>query len=1299
MKSNDLYRSKSNTSGIAKNNRSNLVLSTSFVSTRRFEDGLSSPISPLNNRQRSSTLNSLKHDFVNLQNELVKQKRLRQELELWKQSSIKSNEVYQGKYSTDHLTKHSIRLKASHHIREVDKTIRKLEDLLTQLKLKLDHTLKTNTELQPVTKSLSGDGNSFTPSNSVELNYTRTPEYEEQEDNSSVIFNPEFLDDSLSVPTPDKESATWLVSNYMQSLQEPITTKAFILEKANSLVELLKKNPYIKNELVLFSFSNTIQNLLLNNDTDVVSVGYRITRHLITDSHFIEHLFKSRIDAFLVMSLIKDNTYYREREQALKLIREFLVYNTGITIAITQAIINCVERPDDNLRTIAIETLLEISYINPSVVSQSNGFKVLELLLPDLKVNISQLVLSSLLDMLSKDHIRTFLLEKFSINGLLKVLSDSQEKSTLNIEKLQNSMILMANCFKNYNGLILLSQNDFQPLKHLITFLQYPLVCIYLMDLLFDVLRIEPLSYMKKRHSLKIRPSEFQFECSCVNQYIRLILKMISKTDFVPIMVSLITENNTSHISNSKIATNNLIIMRGRYLLSEYFTMSVQLCDLQLESLTGSIPLSPEKLAYEIYLNERMVIKLNRNRNTIGLNGIEKNINIIKYAKSARTNDLLQGIDEMGFKKMVYDSKVLQTKEYTLWDWNIIEALCKGPLMNSRRLEELTRNTKFIKRLLLFYRPLRFKFSTINRRHRMGNKYIQVGCQFFIMLTSTEEGIRNLLDDTKMIPQLATLIFNAMEQTNDSNQLFTEKGLLNTLSYAYFSILGTFTQSANGVKILEKWNIFTVIYKMFHHQGTMSYKFLLLILPELNLNYSPHCKIILGKALVDNIEEVRIKSTEILGKKLLDPEENNDLKDHLINLLVRQLYDLSQKVVAIADQILYEYFVNNDIQHNQTLQQCISKCIDQLVFIGSPILFELLGSSIGFKKLNDIEYISTQRLDWINSKNEEYVEKIEDFLMKEMKNSNRKPILKTLPIHFYESLSKTEEGISLIQVNGDIDMFAMVIRKFIEGGMPKSINEGKLKGCLWACGFIGSTTLGINLFEQYSIIKDMIEICYRCSDTNIKFTTFFVIGLISKTLEGCEILDELGWDCNITISNIPTGISIPNNIKSFLTYPEKYNQCRDDVEELITITDNMIYESPEISLDILMESQKLVNEGDLIGNEKIEEEIELNNTIREFKFGEITHLTKFNDDPISEKILLTVSKLGNNILSNSAIREIKELESKYESKFESPEIFQEVFELLETYRFKPPIRKFICELFINKKNLEHLVKRDRKRRK
>jgi len=55
---------------------------------------------------------------------------------------------------------------------------------------------------------------------------------------------------------------------------------------------------------------------------------------------------------------------------------------------------------------------------------------------------------------------------------------------------------------------------------------------------------------------------------------------------------------------------------------------------------------------------------------------------------------------------------VVQTKEYTDWDWELVLDIINGPLQNARALA-VALQTKFCKRLLSFLKPEKNSFCDL----------------------------------------------------------------------------------------------------------------------------------------------------------------------------------------------------------------------------------------------------------------------------------------------------------------------------------------------------------------------------------------------------------------------------------------------------------------------------------------------------------------------------------------------------------------------------------------------------------
>ncbi|CCE63190.1 hypothetical protein TPHA_0E00960 [Tetrapisispora phaffii CBS 4417] len=1370
----------------AKNkNKKNLILSTSFVSSKRSEYNTALPSSPLNSKYNKSTANktlfTLKNEIIQFQNELIEVKRKKRDAERLKKTT--SSNIYSGTYSTNHLEKHSIRIKTNTQIREFDNLIKKLEKQITEAKLKYENIAKMsgiafslhNNSIDNLTASYSeedADGDISYLSNKLTSEISLGDAFNRQisADNSSIhsiqtnydiekhisntpLLNYQPLGENTTI---NKETAIWLISDSMQGLRNIHSPVEDLIKRANDFILLIEMHPEIRNELALPTFMPSIQALLLHEDKLVVAASFKICRYLINGAEFIDELLSLRLAEFIVISLGKENSYQIEREQALKLVRKFNEYKK-LPKSIMQAIISSIEKTDDNMRYICLETLLETCFIDPELVNNCRGMRVLEDLLHDFNsIKIVSIILDTILQLMSHHDTRKSFINDFDISVLNIKFSDLNNKPTTNIDNLQNSAYLISRALKNPDGYRLYSVNNFEPLKQLMSFLQVPVCASYLFDIFLDVLRIKSLNFKVKAKYFNTPRTTSHYvykECMPINQQVALLITIFHHCDLVKKITNLIDEFENDE-------SKSPLLNKARYFLYEYLNLSMNLIEVDPFIINKYLPTGDKNSLGETFLFEKISYNLNKKRNTIGLEEIDYNRNVKNLSLALRSNALINKVDDLKFRRMVFDSKVLQIKDFSLWNWNIIQELLVGPLMNPKQLEELSK-TKFIRKLLVFYRPLRQRFSNVSKKSRLANKYIQVGCQFFKTMIATSEGMKILIDDTKIIPQLTSLLFRAMEGKTDGN-LFKESSLSTKLVFGYFKFIGTLTTNSNGIYLLNKWNFFTIIYKMFQNSSKISTKFLMLTLPEIDIMYSSHCRAILGKALVTSDEHVRKLATKIMGTKLRQVTDillsNNDATEasspmhtksedplihkYILEKLTRQLYDLNPEVVAIADEALYEYVVKTE-NSSQELASWLRTSLNQMVFISSPILFELMSNSYGFQILNEINYIEEERLSWISQKDKDYVYIVEEFLSNY--ESLAKPdykeneisipadkvdsnIKKRLPLHFYGSLAKTDDGINMITSCRDLVIFMDVIKKYIADlKAGKASEKGddilELKAKMWSCGFIGSTPLGIGLADNYSLTEDFITIAYDSTVTSLRTTAFYVLGLLSKTKEGCEILDELGWTCCLTVFSEPVGIALPKAVDKFLSYKEMEWKLKQEYSDgMITFDSDSgnLIENGKVE-EIALNLDKMLADIDNMENvitEPIKNYYNYNSTSIEttpekdnkksysncitLNFSPTKNDFTNVDDELKKLIneaVTSVCELSNHIIANKAIKNLTEMKQKYANikLFENEVLFSKVFDIMNHYRFKPNVRKFLMGLFINKKSMRNLIRSDRQK--
>ena len=102
------------------------------------------------------------------------------------------------------------------------------------------------------------------------------------------------------------EAETWEISNCLQSLQEKTQDSEFILEKSNRLIELLKKSPQLKDELVASAYIAAVQNMVLSDNSKIIAAGYRTCRYFFCSPGSVSHnVLKLWNKSKIELSLIK----------------------------------------------------------------------------------------------------------------------------------------------------------------------------------------------------------------------------------------------------------------------------------------------------------------------------------------------------------------------------------------------------------------------------------------------------------------------------------------------------------------------------------------------------------------------------------------------------------------------------------------------------------------------------------------------------------------------------------------------------------------------------------------------------------------------------------------------------------------------------------------------------------------------------------------------------------------------------------------------------------------------------------
>ena len=498
-------------------------------------------------------------------------------------------------------------------------------------------------------------------------------------------------------------------------------------------------------------------------------------------------------------------------------------------------------------------------------------------------------------------------------------------------------------------------------------------------------------------------------------------------------------------------------------------------------------------------------------------------------------------MDEIHFRSLLVETQVVSTVNYLKWKWDLILDIIEGPLLNPKRLEEAIKATKFLKRLVGFYRPFKYRFSNA-RNTKPNQRYVRVGCALFRCLLQTIEGVQ-YLTESKLLRQLAECLaqLDSMSGLTSTSPLFAADRVSETMTSGYFALLGALSSDAQGLVILARWRILNMFYRIIDIQDRAD--LIQLLLGNMDFSIDSHLRVMLSKALTSCSKAIRIFSTKILRKYATkDIPVNNqatasDVAFWAISLLVTQLYDPDVEVSEVAVQILQE--ACNRKQYLEYVVKC-RPALDHLGEIGAPLLLRFLSTSLGYKYLNGLDYITQEMDDWFLGRNEKYVTMVEASLSRALSHESERPrsIVDEPPMrhqhgivppHFYRELTRTMEGCKLLKDSGHFEEFASTIQSFWSESKDAETML-KLKGCLWAVGNVGSMELGAPFLEVSSVVKYIIMIAEKSEVMSMRGTAFFVLGLISRSLHGMEILVEHGWDAATDQNGQSLGYCLPPSL-------------------------------------------------------------------------------------------------------------------------------------------------------------------------
>ncbi|XP_056888315.1 rapamycin-insensitive companion of mTOR-like [Takifugu flavidus] len=900
---------------------------------------------------------------------------------------------------------------------------------------------------------------------------------------------------------------------------------------------------------------------LLNEAKEVRAAGLRSLRYLIRDTAVLQKVLRLQVDYLIARCIDIQQSNEGERTQALRLVRKIITVNatlfpTSVANSLIAVGTDGLQERDRMVRA-AIAIICELALKNPEVVAKRGGLSTILKSVIDCQLSrINEALITTVLHLLNHPRTRQYVRVDIELEQILAPFTDfhyrhnadmaeGQVKEDRESRMLSSRMAIVA-AFRSWSGIIHLCKAGNSGIQSLIGLLSIPNMEVRkgLLEVLYDIFRL-PVPIITEDFTealLSVDPARFQdtwrlsdgfvaAEAKVVlphrarsrpdlmDNYLAFVLSAFINSSLLEGLVEVITSNDDQLGIRATILLGELLHMANTILphshshhlhcLPTLINMAASFDIPQERRLRASAAVNNLKRFHEkkkrglkpcsLYLDHIIRKSLSSHSRRESHSRSHRDIYVIKDTEEALMMNLR-------------DSHILNHKQNLEWNWLLIATILKWPNVNLKNNKDEQMH-KFVRRLLYFYKPSSKLYAALALDHAKARQLTVVGCQFVEFLMDSDEDGQGYLEELvrDMVSWLSLSSGQKPERCLQSN------GLLTTLSQHYFLFLGTLSAHPQGVKMLEKCGLFQCLLNLcaLKNQDAV----LKLVVATLDYSRDGLARVILSKILTAATDPCRLYATKHLRVLLRASVEF--FSSWGMELLVTQLHDHNKAVSMEALDILDE--ACEDKANLHALIQ-LKPALSHLGDKGLLLLLRFLSIPKGFSYLNERGYVSKQMEKWHKEYNLKYVDLIEEQL-NEALTTYRKPVdgdnyvrrsnqrLQRpnvyLPVHLYAQLVHDKTGCHLLEAHSVVPDLSYTVRSPM---LDTWEGIKQLKAALWALGNIGSSNWGLNLLQEENVIPDILALAQHCEVLSVRGTCTYVLGVISKTRQGCEVLKQYGWD-------------------------------------------------------------------------------------------------------------------------------------------------------------------------------------------
>ena len=195
------------------------------------------------------------------------------------------------------------------------------------------------------------------------------------------------------------------------------------ISKILQLLTILKMCEPKSQLFISIDLLKSLRLMLVDSDKKLRVQACRAMRYITCNQIILDNMIKLNIPLFIMICLEREDSskFYWERLGALKWMRHIIDnYPLSIPKCCIMTLITIATNNKHEYRRICLDSLRELSIINPFVVQKSNGFKVLiDLILNPQLTDISNHLILTILYILDHPNTRKYLRPSLDIQRLL----------------------------------------------------------------------------------------------------------------------------------------------------------------------------------------------------------------------------------------------------------------------------------------------------------------------------------------------------------------------------------------------------------------------------------------------------------------------------------------------------------------------------------------------------------------------------------------------------------------------------------------------------------------------------------------------------------------------------------------------------------------------------------------------------------------------------------------------------------------------------------------------------------------